>query len=113
MKIELSLDDKEKAKEQIKLIQQSFDEIVKVNQMQKAQLQKNADDLDQSAKSIKSYQDSAISLIEAIRNIHSLLGAKSDLINSDKQLVELRNSLGVILLNSASIKLGVINNEKS
>lgn len=52
---------------------------------------------------------SNIDLMQALKNVHSVLGAKSDMFKGDEDFKVLMDSLATFVLGSSAIKAGVLN----
>ena len=108
MNVVIDLENKEAAKDQIKLIQGAMDDFVDVINKQSAQLKENVVSIDEAKKQIVNLTAGSVGLADTIKAIHLLLGRKKDLFKDDKQMNELMNELATFVVSSGAIKLGVL-----
>lgn len=113
MEIKLDLNNKEEALKQVKLIQQSIDELVSVCNDQKKQLQQNINTISEAHQHIEKLTETSVGLSDSLKAIHLILGKKQDLFKGDDEMKEIMNTLSTFVLGSGAIKLGVLSNAKN
>lgn len=111
MDFNIDLNDKEKARLELKRIQDEIESLLDVIATQKKEILRQVDVIDSAQNHIKSLEKSTVGLTEAMKSVHSILGSKSDLFKGDEEMKVIMESLGTFIMGSSSIKLGVLNNE--
>lgn len=100
----------EKAKEVVKAVQASIDELTKAAQ-ESLQTAKDANaNAEEYHKQVQVLTQSNISLSEAIKAIHMKLNEHADIVDQAEELAEIRKELAKFVLGTGMIKLGVLGN---
>ncbi len=104
------LNDPTKAKAVVKRVQNVIDELVEANQ-EALQVAKDANaNADEYEKQCNNLNKSNQGLVEALKNVHIVLGSKIDLFKDDEGMNELMKELGKFIMSSGAIKSGVVKN---
>lgn len=108
MEIRIDFNDKEKAAQQIAGIQESFDEIIRINNEARATLKDNSIVIDDCIEKLNTLQTANGDLVQTLKNIHIMLNARVELFAKDEEMRALIETLGTFVTSSGAIKAGVI-----
>lgn len=108
MQVEIDLNNKEKAAEEIKKIQKAIDDLIGVCKSQEQQLKDNVKVINEAEEHINTLQKTAVDLSDALKAVHRILQSKKEMFGTDKEIKELLDMLATFVVSSGAIKLGVI-----
>lgn len=96
--------------EELEKIKASLEELVITNNEYKALLNTAIETGRKFEKIAEKNEESLAAMVNIIKNIHSAFSEQADFIKGNKTLEELHRMLGMFVLNSSVIKMGVIQN---